>query len=551
MVKFDVVVLGSGPAGLAAAIESSKTGARTLLIERERQLGGILKQCIHEGFGLVEFGERLTGTEYAARFLKMLDNSPVEILTESFVIQVEKAKNLFFLTVQNPNGIFRVSSKSIVFSTGCRERTSKQIFVHGDRPSGIVTAGTAQYYVNVMGYLPTKRCVILGSGDIGLIMARRLTIEGAKVEGVYEIKPEPSGLIRNVVQCLEAFHIPLHLCHTVKRVFGKGRLEAVEIVKVDEYGRVIANTEKVVPCDGLIIAAGLIPENDLLEQLNVPIDERTNGPLVDQNCMTLVDGIFACGNNVFVSDQVDYVTQLGKVAGRSAGLYSLELLERKKLIPIEHDEFFAFVVPQFAELSTRKVRVYFRSNRLLKNVKIKVMGNEELTERIYALLKPQQTEYLDLVLDENAKFLALRVFEFEEESRIQNDSRKIVCSVCPRGCEVAVSKEKSQVKLNGYLCQRGHDFAMRNLVDPHQVLCTTVRTVFDSQPLLPVKTDRPVAVKDFQKIMQVVREIILKDEVNVGDVVYENVAESGANLVATYFLNVGGRGYGKRSDFGY
>ncbi|AEH51429.1 FAD-dependent oxidoreductase [Pseudothermotoga thermarum] len=547
MVEFDVVVLGSGPGGLAAAIEASKTGARVLLIERERQLGGILKQCIHEGFGLVEFKEKLTGTEYAAKFLKMLKNFPVEVLTQSFVTQIEKVKNRFFITIQNQNGVFQISSKSMVFSTGCRERTSRQIFVHGDRPSGIFTAGTVQYYVNIMGYLPTKKCVILGSGDVGLIMARRLTIEGAKVEGVYEIKSESSGLIRNIVQCLDAFQIPLYLRHTVKRVFGKDRLEAVEIVEVDEQGRPIPNSEKIVQCDALIIAAGLIPENDLLEQLGVLIDQRTKGPFVDQNCMTLLDGVFACGNNVFVSDQVDFVTQLGKVAGRSAGLYALGLFERKSLIPVEHDEFFAFAVPQFVDPSSRKVRIYFRSSKTLRNVKIKVIGTKEPVEKSFAFLRPQQTEYFDLEINEDVKHLTLKITEFEEEKQVKEGSRKIICSVCPKGCEVLVMKEGHDYKLEGYKCQRGYDFVLKNLFDPHQVLCTTVRTIYSEQPLLPVKTDRPVTVKDFQGIMEVVRKIVVKNKVDVGEVICENIAGTGANLVSTYFLDLGGGGYGERN----
>ena len=249
MRTYDVVVIGGGPAGLASAISAYDEGAKVLLIEREARLGGILKQCIHDGFGLIEFGERLSGPEYTERFVKQFRERKIDYEILTFVTRIEEVEGGRKITFVNREGLSSVVSKTIVLATGCRERTARQVGIHGTRPSGVMTAGSAQNYVNLMGEMPARRVVILGSGDIGLIMARRLTLEGAKVLGVYEVKPEPSGLTRNIVQCLEDYDIPLHLSHTVTRVFGEGRLSAVEISEVDGKMNPIPGTEKIVECD--------------------------------------------------------------------------------------------------------------------------------------------------------------------------------------------------------------------------------------------------------------------------------------------------------------
>ncbi|MGV8149722.1 MAG: NAD(P)/FAD-dependent oxidoreductase, partial [Alkaliphilus sp.] len=328
---YDVVILGAGPAGLAAGIEAHRKGASTLIIEREKRLGGILKQCIHDGFGLIRFKERLTGPEYANRYIKMAKKEGLEILTSTFVSNIKKENRVFYLeAVNSEHGITSIEAKTIILANGCRERTAKQVHIHGSRPSGIYTAGLAQYFVNVLGYLPCKKCVILGSGDIGLIMARRLTLEGAKVKGVYEVKATPSGLTRNIVQCLDDYNIPLYLSHTITKVIGDEKVEAVEICEVDKKMNPIKGTEREVECDGVILSVGLIPENEVAETLNVRLDSATKGPLVDQNFMCEVEGVYSCGNALHVNDLVDYVSESGEYAGSSAALYSnrTERIER-------------------------------------------------------------------------------------------------------------------------------------------------------------------------------------------------------------------------------
>jgi NADPH-dependent 2,4-dienoyl-CoA reductase/sulfur reductase-like enzyme len=309
---FDVAVIGGGPAGLAAAIAADRAGARTALIERESRLGGILKQCIHDGFGLIRFGEKLSGPEYAYRFIAELEKTGAQVHLQKFVMRINRLPGGFELALSGSGGIERLAAKTLILATGCRERTARQAAIHGTRPAGVLTAGAAQYYTNILGQLPCRRCVILGSGDIGLIMARRLTLEGAQVLGVYEAKPTPSGLSRNIAQCLDDFDIPLHTSRTVSRVFGHERLSAVEVCAADESMRPIPGTEERIDCDGLILSVGLIPENELAETLGVPLHPVTKGPVCDHHCMTEVPGVFSCGNAQKVYDLVDDVSENGE-----------------------------------------------------------------------------------------------------------------------------------------------------------------------------------------------------------------------------------------------
>lgn len=394
--RYDVTVIGGGPAGLAAALAADKEGAKVLLIERERKLGGILKQCIHDGFGLMTFGERLSGPEYSERFIDKVLASDIEKKLLTFVTKIKKVKNEFVIYYVNREGAGHIRTKAIVLATGCRERTAKQVFIHGTRPSGIYTAGTAQYYVNLMGEMPVKRCVILGSGDIGLIMARRLTLEGAEVLGVYEAKSTPSGLTRNIHQCLKDFNIPLHLSHTVTRVFGDDRLTGVEVMKVDENMKPVPGTEERIECDGLILSVGLIPENELAESLDVPIDERTRGPVCDQEYMSEVEGIFCAGNALHVNDLVDYVTENAWSAGKNSAHY-----EKKEriLIPVLPSEGTSYVVPERLNLSASldNVTMYFRSAREMRNAKLKIkIDGKTVFEKKYQVVRPPEMERLQM-----------------------------------------------------------------------------------------------------------------------------------------------------------
>ncbi len=343
--QFDVIIIGSGPGGLAAAIAAKENGAEdVLIIERDLELGGILLQCIHNGFGLELFNEDMPGPTYAQHFIEKAKGHGVQTLMDTMVLEITPQRTIY--AINKDTGYIELQAGAIVLAMGCRERTRAQILLPGSRPAGVYTAGTAQRFVNVEGHMPGERFVILGSGDIGMIMARRLTIEGAKVERVLEIMPYLTGLTRNYVQCLLDYGITLQKRRTVNRIIGNDRVEAIEAVSVDEKWQPIAGTKEIIPCDTLLLSVGLIPENELSKSAGVLLDPVTNGPFVDDRFMTSVPGIFAAGNVVHVYDLVDWVTEAGYVAGKGAAQFARqEKAKSSKTIPLKAGENIRYVVP--------------------------------------------------------------------------------------------------------------------------------------------------------------------------------------------------------------
>ena len=369
--KRQLVIIGGGPAGLAAAVAAYDAGVRDLLvIEREERAGGILKQCIHNGFGLTRFRQSMTGPEYAQRFLDEANARGIEILTGTFVTDLTADK---VLTCMNERGVFTVEADAVILAMGCRERSKGALNIAGTRPAGLFSAGTAQKYVNIYGHLPGRRVVILGSGDIGLIMARRMTLEGAKVECVCEIMEHSSGLRRNIAQCLDDFGIPLYLEHTIVEILGKERVEGVVIAQVDRRKNPIAGTERTVACDTVLFSVGLIPENELTLGAGLSLDPRTKGCFVDGDRETETAGIFACGNVLHVHDLVDFVSEEAEIAGRAAAEYLARGRIKKSTVPTQAGENVSYVLPQRAEQG-KDVKLYFRVKSAFRNAVICVQA---------------------------------------------------------------------------------------------------------------------------------------------------------------------------------
>ena len=377
--KYDLVVIGGGPGGLAAAIEAKKNGIDNILvIERDKELGGILQQCIHNGFGLHEFKEELTGPEYAQRFIEKLLEMNIEYKLDTMVLDLTEDKKIH--AINSKDGYMVIEAKAVILAMGCRERTRGAISIPGDRPSGVFTAGAAQRFINMEGYMVGKKVLILGSGDIGLIMARRLTLEGAEVKAVIELMPFSGGLTRNIVQCLDDYNIPLYLSHTVIDVVGKDRLEKVVIAKVDENRKPIPGTEKEYECDTLLLSVGLIPENDISRKTGLEIDRRTNGLIVNEMMETSAEGIFACGNVVHVHDLVDFVSAEARKAGAAAARYIKNEVKDGEYKEIINGKGITYTVPQKfrGENIDKALEIFMRVNNIYKNVKLEVKDEEKV-----------------------------------------------------------------------------------------------------------------------------------------------------------------------------
>lgn len=381
---FDVAVVGGGPAGMSAALAAHKAGSKVVVIERNPALGGILRQCIHPGFGLTHFKEELTGPEFAQRYINLIAKTDIEVLTNTMVLAIdpddfEAPTGKHVVECMSADGMIEVCANALVLAMGCRERTRSEIKIPGSRPAGVFTAGLAQQYINIKNLKPGSRFVILGSGDIGLIMARRLSLEGMQVEGVYELMPYANGLVRNIKNCLDDFSIPLHLSTTVTKVIGKSRVEAVEVSQVDENLAPIKGTERTIACDGLLLSVGLIPENEITSAAGIKLDGRTRGALVDENLMTSTPGIFSCGNVLHVHDLADNAADEAARAGAAAAAWAHEGAKDPQGlgISVEPGGMAGYMLPQAIE-AAENTKVYFRVRRPVENATLRITLGDTL-----------------------------------------------------------------------------------------------------------------------------------------------------------------------------
>ena len=416
-VQIDAAVIGGGPAGLAAALKAKEEGLeKVVLIERDKELGGILNQCIHDGFGLIRFGKQLSGCEYSQRYIHMVKETDIEIHTDTMVLEITPEKEVY--AINREEGVLCWQAKTVILAMGCRERTRPQVGILGTRPAGVLTAGAVQKYINVQGFKPGKKAVILGSGDIGMIMARRMTLEHMEVEGVYEVMPNLGGLRRNKVQCLEDYNIPLHLSTTVVRVHGKKRLTGVTVAKVDENRKPIPGTERYISCDLLVLSVGLIPENELSRHAGIRLHPVTKGPEVDQHMETSLPGVFAAGNVSAVFDLVDYVSKTGEIAAERAARY-LKAQERPaetdsdQLLPVTPGENISFTLPQCIRPEDGKITFYMRVKKSMDKPTIRLTcGGEVIKSMKLPVANPP--EMVSMTVDWKKEYAGEVVMEGKE-----------------------------------------------------------------------------------------------------------------------------------------
>ena len=545
--EYEVLIVGAGSAGLAAALGAYEEGARKiLLLERDQEPGGILLQCIHNGFGLHTFQEELSGPTYAERFITRLRETSIECKTNAMVTSITKDRVVTY--IRPGEGVVSIQAKAIVLAMGCRERTRGAIQLPGFRPAGIWTAGTAQRYINMEGFMVGRRVFILGSGDIGLIMARRLTLEGAEVLGVAELEPYSNGLPRNRKQCLEDYGIPLFLSHTITDIKGNDRLSAVVVTEVDENRQPISGTEKLFEVDTLLLSVGLIPENDLVVDTGVELSLRTKGAVVDNFYETSVPGIFACGNVLHVHDLVDFVSEEGGKAGRSAARYAAGMSIPSETLSVLAGEGVSYVLPQrvakdpVADVEFMlRVRDEFRGASInvwsdgqkIRTVRRPHMAPAEMEKvRIRAAELKNASQELSFTIEKSDTSSAYTRVSHNVDHDKQN-GEEMICIVCPVGCRLHIQRDsEGQLSITGNSCPRGDTYARQEILSPTRMITGTVPINGAPYARLPVITSGPIPKDRIFDVMQELKKVSVTAPVEAGQVIIAAPAGLSVDIIA-------------------
>lgn len=541
VINADIAIIGAGSAGLAAAIEAKKNGAKkVVLIERDSYMGGLLVQCVHNGFGLQYFGKDLSGPEYADRFIKMLEEYDVELMLETMVLELSPDRVL--TAVNKQHGVMTIKAGAVILAMGCRERPRGALNIPGSRPAGIYTAGSAQRMINVNGYLPGKKVVLLGSGDIGMIMARRLTLANVEVVAAVEVLPYIGGLVRNEAQCLKDFNIPVYLKHTVSAIHGNEHITGVTISEVDDKIQPIPGTEKELECDTLLLSVGLIPENELSRDAGIEISD-IGGPVVDENMQTTIPGIFAAGNVVHVHDLVDYISESAQIAGRAAAAYVQgKLKDPTWRVKVEKGFNIRYVCPQHLNAEPGEgATVYMRVTTPAEKVTLQM--SDGIYCKKFTKVKPSEMLKIDLTAEQLAQLkgdvLKIDCIIDQKDPDPSDaldvvDGVEVICTTCPMACRgrVVMGKDGKPERTVGYRCPRGHEFGMKEMTNPERVLTGTMLTEGKDQPLLPVRSEAPVPKKMLIPCMEAMATMVVDKPVNVGDIVVENILGTGVNILA-------------------